>query len=455
VSRYDCDIAVIGAGLAGLHAASLLEAEGYKVRVLEAKDRVGGRIQSMRQLGANVEAGGTYIGAGYSRVMKLAEQFQLPMIDVTPILKFFREQALVLGDEIIRQADWPAHAANPFSGADRELLPWSFHRALTMRQNPLERPEDWLDPKHAALDISMHEWMQSVGLDEEAIRYGYGINTSFGADAKDVSALLMLFRGAFSKDQRRQTSGDALGFTIKDGVDRLPTAMAEALSCGVDLNMPVESIAVDGDGVQLGLVGGKTLAAERVVCAVPFSVLRDIPITPAFAPPQAEAVATLGSQAITQFYIGVKSSFWEQDGYPPSMFTDSVAGMVAAVRSGADPNIVTHLTAWAMGPNAEALDASGEAEAARRVIRAVERIRPAAEGQLELIASHSWGGDPFARGAWAYFKPGQVRRFAGQMGQSHGRIHFCGEHLARASRGMEAALETAETAIREIMAADS
>ena len=132
--QTDCDVAVIGAGISGLMAALMLEEQGYRVRVLEAQDRTGGRIHSMRQLGDNAEAGATYIGAGYARFMALCERFSIPLIDVTPILEFFREQELVLGNEISRQRDWPAHPSNPFPGADRELMPWNYHRVLTMRE---------------------------------------------------------------------------------------------------------------------------------------------------------------------------------------------------------------------------------------------------------------------------------------------------------------------------------
>jgi monoamine oxidase len=196
------DVVVIGAGLAGLYSALLLEEQGLDVLVLEAQARVGGRIHSMRQLGSNAEAGGTYIGAGYDRVRHVATRFGIPLIDVTPILEFFREQDLVLGTTTIRQAEWPTHPANPFPERDRSLLPWNYHRVLTMRENPLASPEDWLAPQHAGLDISMHAWMRKLGLSDAVIRIGYGINTSFGEDAHDVSALLLLFRGAFSKAQR-------------------------------------------------------------------------------------------------------------------------------------------------------------------------------------------------------------------------------------------------------------
>ena len=449
----DCDIAIIGAGLAGLHAANLLEAQGLRIAVVEAKDRVGGRIYSMRQLGRNAEAGGTYIGAGYERVLAAAERFGIRLIDVTPILKFFREQALVVGDEIIRQSDWPAHRLNPFPEPDRELLPWNYHRVLTMRSNPLERPEDWLDPRYAHLDVSMRDWMQSLGLGDDVVRFGYGINTTFGASAADVSALLMLFRGAFSKAQRQLAPADTLGYTVENGVDRLPHAMAGQLRGELLLEAPVESITQTSSAVQLGLGDGRRLTANRVLCTVPLPALGAIRIEPGLPARQAEAISALGNQPLTQCYLGVRAPFWQDDGYPPSMFTDSLPGMVAAVRSGEDPEQVTHLTAWVLGEDAEALDRVDDTEALRSVVAAIERIRPAARGCLEPIGLKSWGGDPFAGGAWAYYRPGQVSRFAAQLGAAQGRIHFGGEHLARATRGMEAAFETAETAVEELLRA--
>ncbi len=455
MTQTDCDVAVIGAGISGLMAALLLEAEGFKVHVLEAQDRTGGRIHSMRQLGDNAEAGATYIGAGYRRFMALAERFSIPLIDVTPILEFFREQELALGNEIIRQKDWPDHPANPFPDGDRELMPWSYHRVLTMRENPLEKPADWLKPEHRALDISMRDWMLGLGLSDDVVQLGYGINTTFGQDANDVSALLMLFRGAFSKEQRKLATGDSLGFTVEQGVDRVPTAMADALSRPIELGCEVSAISTTGDHATLTLTDGRKITCGRVICSLPFSVLRQLAIDPPLEGPQAEAVSELPHQAITQVYLAPKRPFWEDDGFAPSLFTDSLAGMVTAVRSGTEPDKISHLSCWVIGPNADKISGLSEAEAGDAVIRAIEALRPAAVGQLELIGLKDWGGDPFAGGAWAYFRPGQIGRFAAEMARPHGRIHLCGEHLALTGRGLEGALESAETAAAEVIRAET
>lgn len=290
------------------------------------------------------------------------------------------------------------------------------------------------------------------GLTEPAIALAYGLNVSFGRDAHDVSALLLLFRGAFSNRQRSLAASTAsLGLTARHGVQRLPEAMAGALAGGVELGREASAIELTDNGAVVTCADGHRFRARHVIAAVPLPVLRRIAIDPKLPDLQADAVATLPSQPLTQVYLAPRSRFWEQDGYAASLFTDTRAGMLAAARNRDDPTEVTSLTAWITGDTAAALDRLPPADAGRAVIAAVEMLRPAAKNQLELIGLHSWGNDPHARGAWTYFRPGDVTRFAATLGRAHGRLHFCGEHLATENRGMEGAMESAEEAAAAIL----
>ena len=421
------------------------------MQVVEAQNRVGGRVHSMRRLGHRQEAGGAYIGAGYRRVIGVAQRHGVELVDVTSMLAFFREQELVLDGELIRQSEWPGHPRNPFPESDRTLMPWACHRALAVRENPLLAPGDWLDTRFAHHDVSVHEWLAGLGYGEEAIRLGYDLNPTFGDDARDASALTGFFRAAFSVAQRRLAPEGVLGYTAKHGVQHIPEAMARALEREVHFGRTVTSVSWDRSGAEVRCADGSGYAARHVVCSLPFRVLRGIAVDPPFPDRQAEAVRNLRGQPVTQVYFAHRSRFWERDGFSPSMFTDGAAGMVAAARNGDDPAEVTSFTAWLMGRNARRLDELPEAEAGRLVREAIEAARPAAKGQLEFVGLKAWGRDPFARGGWAFHGAGEVARYAKEMDRPHGPIRLCGEHLARDARGMEGAMESGERAARDIL----
>ena len=450
MKRNRVEAVVVGAGFAGLAAARRLEDCNVDVQVLEAKAQVGGRVRSIDRGDGVQEAGGTTIGGGYKALIAAAERHGVALVDATPMLAFFREQALALEGRLIAQADWPSPPANPFPTEDKGLMPWTFARVLAARHCPLAQPDEWLSPEHSSHDVSARAWLGSLGCSDAAVELGYNLNTSYGSDADDISALMLFARAAFSTAQRRQTPPSVVGYTIADGVQRLAEAIAHSLRRQVGLNTAVVGMEEAQGEVAVHCVGGAVWRAEHVVCAVPFTALRQMAIDPPLAGLQAEAVAALPYQPMTQLYFAPKSAPWPSDGHSPSMFTDTVAGMVVANRRGEDPAAVTGLTAWAMGANAKRLDALGEMHAARLVTREIEAVRPAFRGQLAYVGRKSWGADAFAGGGWAYFRPGQIRRFGRALAASHGRIHFAGEHLAHANRGMEGAMESGERAADEV-----
>ena len=222
------DAVVIGAGLSGLTAALRLEEAGLDVQLVEARRRIGGRIRSVPTAAGTLESGGATIGGGYRRVLAAAERHGVGLVDATPLLRFFREQELVLDGGLVGRTEWPDHPANPFPERDRDLMPWNFARVLTERENPLDTPEDWLDPSYARRDVPLRDWMKTLGLSEAAIRVGYDLNPAFGRDAADVSALLVFFRAAFSASQRRAAPEGVVGFNLEGGAARLPERMAAA-----------------------------------------------------------------------------------------------------------------------------------------------------------------------------------------------------------------------------------
>ncbi|MDP7418568.1 MAG: NAD(P)/FAD-dependent oxidoreductase [Gammaproteobacteria bacterium] len=446
------DVLVIGAGLSGRGAALLLQEAGINVQVIEARNRIGGRVESLRNIPGNPEAGGTAFGPGYARLVDAANTHGTELIDITPITPFFFDRQLILDNEFISGQDWPTHALNPFPESAKNFMPWMYLPVLLGSNNPLKTSDAWLAPGHADLDVSLHEYLRNMGQTDETIQIAYNTNPAWGNSAHDVSTLMVLSAYFFSDMQRQLAAGGKImGYTARGGNQAIPEAMAGALKNEVRLNQQVTGIRSTSGGTEVYCANGTVYRADRVICSVPCSVLKRIRIDPMLRGAQALAVNTLESQLINQVHMIAKKPFWEIDGLTPNMFTNSLCGMVVAEHKGNSPADITSLTAWVRGNNAAWMDQIDQQDAIAAVVADIERLRPAAKGQLEVAAYKSWYRDPFASGDWAVWQPGQITKFAHQIAASHERIHFCGEHTAVSNRGMEGALESGERVALEVL----
>ena len=441
------DVIVIGAGLSGLQAAWQLEQQGFKVLVIEGRDRVGGRVLSFSQARGSPEAGGNIIYGDYSRTMDVAKRVGVTLEDQVPRLSKHSKYTLVLDGKPVSREQWPDSPRNPFPPALRDMMPWQYVPLVTSQENPLTAVEGWYDTKNAALDISMRDFLRKQGATDAMIELAYDTIPTYGLNARDISALMMAYVSAFTLAQK---ATKPVMLQARGGNGNLPLAMAAQLRQPVRLNQTVKAIEATNAGIVVRTAGGERYSAKAVVCAVPFSTLRRIDLRPDLQGVQARAVKSLPYQPIHQVALHASRPFWEDDGLELSMWTDSPIGRVSAVYHESKDDEVSSLLVSAFGPGARHLDRLGREGAARYVVAQIEQMRPAAKGALQVIDQHSWERDPFAGGAWAYFNPGTVTRFLPAMVQPQGRVHFCGEHTSVTARGMEGALESGERAAAAI-----
>jgi len=226
--------------------------------------------------------------------------------------------------------------------------------------------------------------------------------------------------------------------------------MAAALKTPVRLGQPVVAVNQDADGVETRLASGETLRSRYIVMAAPLSAVRNIAFTPALPPAQADAAQGALYSATTQFHFRIVKPYWEKDGLPPTMWTDSPFERAFALTD-PDSGKVDSLVVWMNGDGAIRWDAADVNAQVEVMLAELVRVRPAMAGALEFALGYSWARNPFVGGNKHVFAPGQVRRFAAEMGKPAGRIHFAGEHLRRLEHGMESAMETGEAAALEIL----
>ena len=448
----ESDVIVIGAGLSGLQAARLLESEGLRVTVLESRDRVGGRVLSYRHIPGSPEAGGTSFGAGYARMMAVIQELGVGLVNLDSVRQFFNARELALDGQIISAAEWPEHERNVLPEGARESMPWGYLNFKMFTNNPYPATTDWVSPDFAHLDVSLREYLTGQGETDAVVDLCYNNNPGWGDNADEVSAAMVLFAMRFAAAQQGFTGPDGGSmYTAANGNQSVPEAMAEALSGDLLIERRVTGIRDTGSGVEVHCEDGSRHRASRVISSLPCSLLRNLDIEPALEGLQAEAARTLDSQILNQLHMVAKRPFWEDDGLAPSMWTDSLAGMILAERKGDSPEEITSLTSWTRGALAVEMDKLPDEEAAARIVADIERLRPAAKGQLEVMAYQSWYNDPDSAGDWAVWQPGQVTRLAEHVGRQHGRVHFCGEHTAVANRGMEGALESGDRVAFEVL----
>jgi monoamine oxidase len=448
------DAIVVGAGLAGLNAAHILEGQGLKVAVIEANDRVGGRLRTGRAEGYSGELGGSEVGALYGRVRNACAQFNVGLVEQTGKAQPFM---LDIGGQTILPKDWASSSANLTIGKEREILPFTIQNKLFFDWVPFEDPADWLEPKYYEHDISAAEYMRSRGVSEAAIKLA---NVDINGPSLEAVSAMSIFRDlarikveGFRDPTKPQYGAGAASanksHAIEGGSDMLPKAMAAALKGRVMLNSPVAAINQAADDVEVLLRDGSRLRSRFVVMAAPFSAVKNMVFNPGLPSAQANAVQGALYSATTQFHFRVLKPFWEQDGLPPSIWTDRYFER-AFVLSGRGGHFGT-MTVWLNGDGATRLNAMDLPTQRAFVLNELAECRPSTKGVLEFLCEYSWEKNPFVGGNKHCFGAGQVKAFAKDMALPHGRVHFAGEHLRRMEPGMESAMETSEIAALELL----
>jgi monoamine oxidase len=445
------EVIVIGAGLAGLNAALLLADAGARVTVLEASQRVGGRVWTADGLPGRPELGAAQIDALYARVRDTAARLK---VTLEPLADPTAPMAYSVRGRLVARGAWESSPVNQTVGAERTLPPPALLEGLIARWNPLRATDDWLRPDAARLDIAAADWLAGQGVSAEALRLiGEGL---MATDIWTVSMLTIL------QDSTRASVGMAagralaaagepsvrIGARIAGGSSRLPEAMAAALGDRVRIGHPVVAIDLTGSRAAVRCLDGTQFRGDFVIAATPFSTLRLMRIEPALTGVQAAAVNRMPYGNTTLVHLRVTGSpYWEQDGLEPSLWTDGPVNLVRQYDAGGEHLLM----ALSTGRKADRLDQLAPTERGRFVVQELARLRPATRGKLEVTGLHSWTQQPYIAGCRHSFGPGEVVPFAAAMATPHGRLHFAGEHSRRLEVGMESAMESGERAALEVL----
>jgi monoamine oxidase len=244
-------------------------------------------------------------------------------------------------------------------------------------------------------------------------------------------------------------------YRIEGGNDKLPKAFASSLRERIHYGAPVVGIMPGPLSVRIAVKdasGVQQVTADRLICAVPFTTLRDIEISPAFSPLKQRAIAEALSTSVTRTFLQCRTRFWTANGLSGGASTDLPVTSLSHVTND-QPGPRAILESYTAGANARRLAQMPIGDRLDFVVDHSGRIFPELRSQFEGGTSISWGTDPWAKGAYAWFKPGQLALLPPRANAPEGRVHFAGDHTSALPGWMQGALASAQRVVQEIQRA--
>jgi monoamine oxidase len=392
-------VAVVGAGLAGLTAARALARAGAEVVVLEARDRVGGRVWSCELAnGAIVEMGAEFLLPGNTAVRELAEEYGLG----------FWDKGMRYGRREPRGADTDPDELFAAAGDVERALPG-------------------VDP-----DMSARRFLEGLDVSagaREALLARVEISSANGVDvvaARDLAALAHV--------------DDDPAPSIAGGNGRLAHALADELGSAIHLRSPVKRIAWSQGGARLR-VGGDELEAAACVVAVPPSVLGEIGFEPRLPADLAEALGGIRMGHAAKLFVPLRGPA------PPGAVMSVPERYWSWTATGADEAIQPVVSCFAGSPGAlERLDV---AEGPQRWLDSLARLRPDLDLDHAGAVVSTWDDDPWVRAAYST-SPSVA--LASVSERPVGALAFAGEHLGGEFAAlMEGAIRSGRRAARALL----
>ncbi len=433
-------IIVAGAGLAGVTAAVELHNDGADVTVLETRDRVGGRVWTVRDAfveGQHAEAGGDLIETDQEAIRQLAEQLGLSL---KPVLRGgFAFVARGSG----RRVNKPVSSVRGLWPKIAKLCgPWV--RAYRLSE------QRWDGPIARMLaHLSVADWLDHIRADQKTHALMQGLRGFFLADPEDLSLLALVDQLA------SETPGRSQFYRIRGGNDRLATGLAARLREEVRLRSTVLAATQSRDKVRVTVSnpeGGRTqIATDYLVLAVPATTLRRIAFRPPLPPLQRQAIQNLQYGRATKTLLQFERRFWQRHGHPRAYGTNLPIGAIwdGNEEQRGRAGILTLLAGGSASTDTRKLVAK------RGVEGLVEALEWLGASQTAVLASRMvcWEDDPWAQGGYAFFDPAYDPELRMWLARPHGRIVFAGEHTSLRWQGyMNGAVESGLRAAAEVQA---
>lgn len=418
-----CDVLVIGAGFAGVTAARELRARGLTPRILEARDRIGGRTWTDTFAGVPVEMGGEAVDEKQPNVWREVQRYGIQLGTTLPSEQLYMPTPPGTFDALPSSEVGPklGRLLTPFFTGSQEMFPRPFE---PLYRSDLVLPAD---------SMSFRSRLDQLGLSAADRLWVSGSLSGLAGGDSSRGAYTMLMQSWALSGHTFQGYLSVNTYHPRNGTRALLQAMLADARADLRLNSPVVSIQNTGGQVRVTTRGGQVYTASAVVLAVPVNVWRTISFSPALpaAYPQISTQG-IGAPNVQKLWLLIEDDQGQFATQPPE---GTALGAVRPHTRTADG-----LVMFGFGYDAS-IDFNDRATVESHLRRVVPSVR------VKAVKAHNWANDPYARGGWSLRRPGQLSGVFPQVQRPQGRIAFAGSDLANGWSGyIDGAIESGATA---------
>ncbi|HEY2071306.1 MAG TPA: flavin monoamine oxidase family protein [Rhizomicrobium sp.] len=435
---------VIGAGFSGLKAAMDLAQAGKSVLVLEARDRVGGRVEPGELCGRVIDHGGQWVGPKHTRLLDLARRFQRETY-----LQYAEGRTILSLDG--KRSEFKGETPKMPVLALVELAMLQSRWAKEMKTLPKGAP--WTAKNAKEWDSqTLATWIKK-NLSTKASRAFAGLvpKGAYAANPMEVSYLWMLemLRSSEGLDHLMAVKGGVTDSKFKGGMHQITRLMGDALGDRITLSAPVREVMQDGDGVRVTTDKG-VFEADHVIIAVPPSLCDGIHFAGGLPAGRSALQQRQPHGGMIKIHVAYKEPFWRHNGYSGQIASNDLPlGIVMDDVQDVGPPM---LIGFVEGRQALELSALGDNERRARIMDCMADLFGPEANDAIGYAEKDWLADEWARGYVGAMGPGVLTTYGEALRAPVGRIHWASTETAEHWTGhIEGAILAGERAAAEVL----